>query len=87
MVFEIAPRGHNKGQAIREMLEHEPFAHRNPVFVGDDVTDEDGFRSVNDMQGISIRVGHSGNTAASCVLDDVAAVQDWLTSILNHGLR
>ena len=43
MVLEIAPRGHDKGEAIRKMLHHGPFSGRQPVFVGDDVTDEDEF--------------------------------------------
>ena len=81
MVLEIAPRSHHKGEAIRELLQHEPFHGRRPVFVGDDVTDEDGFRVVNDLGGLSIRVGHGDTTAARYVLDDVASVRDWLRSV------
>jgi trehalose 6-phosphate phosphatase len=85
MVFEIAPVGHNKGSAIAAMMECEPFAGRQPVFVGDDVTDEDGFRAVNDMQGISVRVGPGSGSAAACTLDSVAAVHHWLESITNNA--
>ena len=84
MVFELAPRSHNKGQAIAAMMEREPFAGRRPVFVGDDVTDEDGFRAVNDMQGVSIRVGEDRNSAATFMLDDVAAVRRWLATLIDH---
>lgn len=78
MVFEIAPADHDKGAAIRSFMEQPPFAGRAPVFIGDDVTDEDGFRVVNELGGISIRVGDSSNSAARNRLPDEAAVRGWL---------
>lgn len=84
MVFEIAPQSHHKGQAIAAMMEREPFAGRRPVFVGDDVTDEDGFRIVNEMQGVSVRVGDDPGSAAECTLESVAAVRRWLETIVNQ---
>lgn len=77
-VLEIAPRDHHKGEAIREMLQHPPFHGRRPVFIGDDVTDEDGFRIVNDLGGLSIRVGQGNETAARYALGNVDDVHDWL---------
>jgi trehalose 6-phosphate phosphatase len=81
MVLEIAPRSHHKGEAIRELLQHDPFSGRRPVFIGDDVTDEDGFRVVNELGGLSIRVGDGNETAARYALDDVTCVRDWLRSV------
>ena len=78
MVFEIAQATHDKGAAILHFLDEAPFAGRLPVFVGDDVTDEDGFRAVNEMAGISIRVGGNEDSAARYCLQDVAAVLPWL---------
>lgn len=78
MVFEIAPAAHNKGAAVESFLEQPPFAGRLPVFVGDDVTDEDGFAAANRHGGISIHVGGARDTAARYSLPDVAAVHDWL---------
>jgi trehalose 6-phosphate phosphatase len=82
MVFELAPRGHNKGNAITAMMDRKPFAGRRPVFVGDDVTDEDGFRAVNLLHGISVRVGEDRDSAAACSLASVAAVRQWLESMV-----
>ena len=65
-------------EPIREMLQHEPFAGRRPIFVGDDVTDEDGFHVVNELGGVSIRVGAGTATAARCALGTVSDVHDWL---------
>jgi trehalose 6-phosphate phosphatase len=78
MVLELAPRDHHKGEAIREMLQHEPFAGRRPIFIGDDVTDEDGFQVVNELGGVSIRVGTGAATAAGCAFGTVSDVHDWL---------
>ena len=82
MVFEIAPRQHNKGEAIHQLLRTDNFKNREPVFVGDDVTDEDGFVVVNALDGQSIRVGHDAPTKARYVLDDAADVRRWLKSIV-----
>ena len=82
MVFELAPRGHNKGKAIAAMMNRKPFAGRRPVFVGDDVTDEDGFRTVNAMGGVSVRVGEDRDSAAAFTLGSVADVRRWLESIM-----
>lgn len=84
MVLELAPRANDKGAAIREMLRHAPFHERRPVFIGDDVTDEDGFRAVNELGGVSIRVGSGAATAARYTLDDVDDVLAWLRSIVER---
>ncbi|MDR8470956.1 trehalose-phosphatase, partial [Acinetobacter baumannii] len=55
-VVEIKPRGVNKGEAITAFMQEAPFAGREPVFVGDDLTDEAGFSVVNQLQGMSVKV-------------------------------
>ena len=87
MVFEFAPKEHHKGAAITEMMRKDPFAGRRAVFVGDDVTDEDGFRAVNAQAGITIRVGGSRDSEAEYSLTDVAAVRNWLGSIAQRMSR
>jgi trehalose 6-phosphate phosphatase len=87
MVLELAPIDHNKGAAISEMMRRDPFSGRRAVFVGDDVTDEDGFRAVNAIDGITIRVGGNRGSAAGYALPDVAAVRHWLESIESRIVR
>ncbi len=81
-VLEFMPMGSDKGQAIDEFMTESPFRDRQPVFIGDDVTDEAGFAAVNTMRGCSIRVGDGAVTAARYRLADVADVhrqlQQWL---------
>ena len=78
MVLELKPSGHDKGTAIQAFMGETPFAGRQPVFIGDDLTDEDGFRAVNRLGGLSVRVGAHPDTAARIVADSVAEIRQWL---------
>lgn len=79
MVVEIRPSGRDKGTAIREFLDEQPFTGRTPVFIGDDLTDEDAFRLVNELGGHSVKVG-DGETQARWRLGGPDAVLSWLSS-------
>lgn len=81
-VMEVKPRQMNKGAAIRAYMSEPPFAGRIPVFAGDDVTDESGFVAVNELGGVSVKVG-TGATAASWSLPGVSDVLDWLTEAVS----
>jgi trehalose 6-phosphate phosphatase len=72
MAFEIRPRGADKGTAIRRLLDTSPFHGRVPVFVGDDVTDEDGFAAVRTAGGVALHV-------ADAFGDKPANVRRWLS--------
>jgi trehalose 6-phosphate phosphatase len=85
MVFEITPLRCNKGTGVRRVMEVPPFLGRVPVYVGDDVTDEDGFHVVNEESGISIRVGEVEATEARFAFDSVSAVRAWLLGIVGRG--
>ncbi|MCR3755676.1 MAG: trehalose-6-phosphate phosphatase [Sodalis sp. Psp] len=80
-VVELKPAGVNKGTAIKDFMQEAPFAERTPLFIGDDLTDESGFKQVNALQGISIKIG-AGSTVAYYHLDDVNQVQQWLLSLV-----
>lgn len=87
MVFELKPGGRDKGTAIADFMSEPPFANRLPVFIGDDVTDEDGFAVVNIAGGHSIKVGEGGSLAR-WRLADAHSVREWLeayTSYLETG--
>ena len=80
-VFEIRPCGPTKGTAIKAFMGEAPFLGRTPVFCGDDITDEDGFRVVNARGGVSIRVGKGAVTQAAAQVDTVGDLLDWLTQV------
>jgi trehalose 6-phosphate phosphatase len=83
MVVELMPRTTGKGQAIAAFLAEPPFRGRVPVFVGDDVGDEQGFAVVDRLGGISVRVG-AGPTAARHRLADVGDVLAWLAQSVSR---
>jgi trehalose 6-phosphate phosphatase len=83
MLLELKPTNRDKGHAISSFMEEEPFIHRVPVYVGDDVTDEDGFATVNRLGGLSIRVGAEANSHARYSLPSVHDVLAWLGSVAN----
>mgnify|MGYP001818860501 CR=1 FL=1 len=82
MVFELKPHGQDKGTALVAFMDEHPFAGRIPVFIGDDVTDEDGFLAANRLGGISIRVGGGGETAARYRIDTIEQLLRWLEANL-----
>ncbi|ADZ69183.1 HAD-superfamily hydrolase, subfamily IIB [Polymorphum gilvum SL003B-26A1] len=80
MVVEAKPFDRDKGSALRAFMAHAPFEGRVPVYVGDDVTDEDGMRAALAAGGLAIKVG-AGESCASYRLADVAAVHAWLETL------
>jgi trehalose 6-phosphate phosphatase len=80
-VVEIRPRRLTKGAGMRRLMEVAPFRGRSPIFAGDDVTDEDAFELVNQLGGISVRVGAPAPTAASFTLADPEQLRHWLDEI------
>jgi trehalose 6-phosphate phosphatase len=56
-VCEIKHAGFTKASGVRELMTHEPFKGRRPLFIGDDVTDETVFAIMPDFGGVSFSVG------------------------------
>jgi len=81
-VFEIKPKQANKGSVVESFMTTLPFAKICPVYIGDDVTDEDGFAAVNRLGGHSIRVGTSPATCARYTIPNVAKLLDWLAEVV-----
>jgi len=79
-VIELAMPGSDKGTAARRFMALPDFAGATPLFLGDDVTDEDAFHAVRALGGHGVLVGEMRRTAASFRLPDVAAVHRWLES-------
>jgi len=81
-VCEIKHSGFNKASGVRELMSHEPFKGRRPLFVGDDVTDETVFALMPDMGGLAFSVGRRAKGVAG-YFDDPGDVRAWLAHLLD----
>ena len=79
--LDVRPRSTNKGLAVERFMRSAPFLGRVPVVVGDDLTDEDGFRAANQFSGHTIRVGRGGKSLARWRLAAPAEVRQWLAEV------
>jgi trehalose 6-phosphate phosphatase len=87
MVFELKPPGFDKGRAIADFMQEPPFQGRRPIFAGDDVTDEAGFATINEMKGVAVKVGADERpTEAGFGLPDVGAMLAWLGELAGGGV-
>jgi trehalose 6-phosphate phosphatase len=78
MVVELRTPGARKGDSVRAFMVEPCFAGARPVFVGDDVTDEDGFAAAQALGGMGVAVGPLMITGARFHLADVEAALAWL---------
>jgi trehalose 6-phosphate phosphatase len=85
MVRELRAPGGGKGQALRAFMAEAPFEGARPVFVGDDLTDEEGFAAAAALGGYGVIVGPREPTRALWRLEDVAAARAWLKGLVMQG--
>jgi trehalose 6-phosphate phosphatase len=91
MVYEVQPNiDWDKGKAVLYLLEALGLDDVAPLYLGDDLTDEDAFEALNEAspRGIGIFVGRVDDpevagrtTAADYVLDDVREVERFLNAL------
>jgi trehalose 6-phosphate phosphatase len=85
MVAELRCPGADKGDMLHAFMKERPFAGHFPLFVGDDITDEDGFAAANSLDGVGVLVGGRRESNALCRLEDVEDVLLWLEMSLEAG--
>ena len=81
MVAELRTPGADKGAAVRAFLREAPFIGAAPVFIGDDLTDEDGFTAAKRLGGFGVLVGQARPTEARYRLESTQAVFQWLEGL------
>jgi trehalose 6-phosphate phosphatase len=71
-VLEIAVTDAHKGAALRRLVDELGVA--GSIYLGDDVTDEDGFRALVGPADVTIKIGSGATEARHRVADTVEAV-------------
>lgn len=84
-VIEVKSSGFNKGKAVRELMAHRPFAGRVPVFIGDDITDEDAFAVMPEFGGRAMSVGRK-LAGIDEVFHSPAEVRKWLQELAGEAV-
>jgi len=81
-VCEIKHSGFTKATGVRELMTHEPFKGRRPLFIGDDVTDESVFGIMPDFDGLAFSVGRRAKGVAGH-FDAPSDVREFLAHLLD----
>ncbi len=85
LVVDVKPVGINKGNAVRGLMQHPPFAGRRPIFVGDDTTDLPVFGMISEFAGQAYSVGGI-NAVVDGHFETPAMVRAWLARIASESL-
>jgi trehalose 6-phosphate phosphatase len=70
----VRPRGASKGTAVRDLMARVPFAGRTPIFIGDDVTDEEGMAVARSFGGQGWRLDETFGSPQ--------VLRDWLADVV-----
>jgi trehalose 6-phosphate phosphatase len=81
-VCEIKHSGFTKATGVKELMTHEPFKGRRPLFIGDDVTDESVFGIMPDFDGLAFSVGRRAKGVAGH-FDSPDDVRQFLAHLLD----
>lgn len=84
-VCEIKHSGFTKATGVLELMAHEPFKGRRPIFIGDDVTDESVFAIMPDLKGLAFSVGRRSKGVAGH-FDEPGDVRAWLSHLLDDEM-
>lgn len=84
MVAEVKPSAHTKATAVHRIMDLGVFKGRRPLYIGDDVTDEDGMRAASALGGGGVKVG-SGPTVAEHRIDSVEVLRSALRRLAEIG--
>jgi trehalose 6-phosphate phosphatase len=84
LVVEIKPAGINKANAVCKLMEFAPFTKRNPIFIGDDITDEPVFGIVSQFGGLGFSVGRVA-AHVNGHFEKPESVRAWLARIVVAG--
>lgn len=80
-ILELRPREARKERAASRLLGQPPYKGRRPIFLGDDITDEETLALVRALGGLAIVVGNRRTDAATHRLTGPAEARRWLARL------
>ncbi len=83
-MFEVKRPGVSKGDGVRALMTQPPFAGRQPVFIGDDATDELVFAILPALNGLGFSVGRHFEGLAG-IFDSPSQVRRALKNLAARG--
>ena len=83
LVVEVKPAGVSKAGAVCDLMNYPPFTNRNPIFIGDDTTDEPVFGVIAQFGGLGFSVGRIV-AESNGHFDKPESVRAWLARIANQ---
>lgn len=87
-VIELRERGGGKDAALDAFMAEPPFRGREPIFIGDDITDLPALRRARERGGVAIHVDANATRYCESLpketygLANPRAVRDWLRALL-----
>jgi trehalose 6-phosphate phosphatase len=84
-VVEIKAAGVSKANAVCDLMGYPPFADRNPIFIGDDTTDEPVFGIISKFGGLGFSVGRVA-ADVNGHFDKPESVRAWLARIADQRI-
>lgn len=81
MMAEVRAPGGDKGIAVTLLMQHARMTGTQPIFLGDDETDEAALAVTGQLGGMPIAVGPRRSVHARYALADVHAVRGWLKEL------
>jgi trehalose 6-phosphate phosphatase len=84
-VVEIKATGVSKANAVCDLMKYPPFADRNPIFIGDDTTDEPVFGIISKFGGLGFSVGRIA-ADVNGHFEKPESVRAWLARIADERI-
>jgi trehalose 6-phosphate phosphatase len=83
-VIEIKAAGVSKASAVSDLMTYPPFVGRNPIFIGDDVTDVPVFGTITKFGGLGFSVGRI-SADVNGHFEKPESVRAWLAHVADEG--
>lgn len=82
MVYELRLPGPDKGDAVRKIMQLDPFVGSRPIYFGDDLTDIPAIEAARSFGGSGVAVGERIAAHADAVLPSPADVFEQIRTLL-----